>query len=112
MIDAAASAEPTGPAPIMTHSVMTSAQGLFLILNAASLRRLPMPFAARAYDYSPVVDFQFYDRAQVCTWAAGLDVAEVVEEPTMDGVYNQTRFETVWLDVPIRCVSSVPREPR
>lgn len=104
----------TSPPPVLEHPVMTAAQGLFLILNAASLRRLPMPFRASAYDYSPVVEFQFTTRAEVVTWAAAIDVAEVVDErvPYGDGDNDTTSFETTWLDVPIRCVASIPREPQ
>jgi hypothetical protein len=87
---------------------------MLLVLNAASLRRLPMPFAAKAYDYSPIVDLQFSSRVDVVTWAAALDIAELLDEESVHaaGVYDQTLFEAVWHDVPIRCVCSVPRSPR
>ena len=98
------------PAPVLAHPVMSAAQGLFLILNAASLRRLPMPFRAAAYDYSPVVEFQFWTRAEVCTWAASLEVAEVTEKRHDE--HDETSFETTWHDVPIRCVASIPRGAR
>lgn len=100
----------TTPPPILEHPVMTAAQGLLLILNAASLRRLPLPFVAKSYDYTPVVEFQFHTRAEVCTWAAALEVAEVIER--RDALSDRTAFVTTWLDVPIRCVASVPREPK
>ena len=102
----------TPPAPVLAHPVMSSAQGLLLILNAASLRRLPMPFHAAAVDWEPTVTFQFTHRSEVTTWAAALEVAEVEEQVTPDRTIDRTVFETTWHDVPIRCVASIPREPR
>lgn len=103
----------TPSAPVLEHPVMTATQGMLLILNAASLRRLPMPFAVRAYDYTPVVQLQFYTRAEVVTWAAALEVAEVIDDrhDSRAGMNDTTRFAATWLDVPICCMASVLREP-
>ena len=98
--------------PPATHPVMTAAQGMFKVLNAASLRHLPMPFHATASEFTPVVTLQFHTRAEVVTWAIALDVAEVPELPAGDGrVNDRTVVEAVWFEVPLTLVASVPRMP-
>ena len=94
------------------HPVMTAAQGMFKVLNAASLRHLPMPFHASASEFAPAVTLQFHTRAEVVTWAIALDVGEVPEVPAGDGRINdRTVVEAVWFEVPLTLVASVPRMP-
>lgn len=90
---------------------LKAARGLWLILEAAELRGLPMPFSARATDHSPV-ELQFHTRAEVYTWAAALDVAEVVDDSHTEGVNDTTTAAAEWFDVPLTLVASVPRMPR
>lgn len=97
----------------MSDQVITATRGMLLILNAASLRRLPMPFHAGATNYEPVVTLQFHLRVDVMTWAAALDVAEVTDDPTDDGgTAVVTTVLTTWPNVPLRLCASIPREPR
>jgi len=99
-----------GPPP--AHPVTNATRGMFMVLNAASRRHLPMPFHASASEFTPAVTLQFHTRAEVVTWAIALDVAEVPELPAGDGRINdRTVVEAVWFEVPLTLVASVPRMP-
>lgn len=103
-------AQPTTAA----HPVVTAATGLFMVLQAAELRRLPMPFTAKAYDYLASIELQFHTSAEVHTWAIALDAAEVHDDSFLvsaDGVNDVTTASVSWFDVPITLVASVPRMP-
>lgn len=95
------------------HPVVTAATGLFMVMQAAELRRLPMPFSAKAFDYQASVELQFHTRAEVVTWAAALEAAEVVDGRYHDGhnPHDSTSAEVSWFDVPITLVAMVPRMP-
>lgn len=91
--------------------VVTATQGLFMVLSAAELRGLPMPFAVRAYDYTRTVSLQFHTRDEVVTWAEHLE-ADVVDEPHVHlprRLHATAEAYGEWFDVPIEVSCSVPR---
>lgn len=86
----------------MPSVLMRNARGLWLVLEAAELRGLPMPFTAAANNYQGHVALQFDSRDQLVTWAEVLEV-DVEDESTAD----RDRFAASgsWLEVNLRLVA-------
>lgn len=57
-----------------TSPVVQAATDMMSVLWAAELRGLPLPFAARAYDYRSGPELQFHTRDEVVTWAEAMDL--------------------------------------
>jgi hypothetical protein len=92
------------------RTLLKNARALWLILEAAELRGLPMPFSAEATDCTTHLRLLFMSRDQVVTWA------EVLEAEVEDGAFthaggvNDTaRARGEWLDVPLEVVCHTPR---
>jgi hypothetical protein len=96
-----------------SDTIRKGTQALMLVLEAAEMRGLPMPFAVNAYDYTDRVELQFQTRAAVATWAE-LIAAEVSESRHVDNrrISDVTVAEGAWLDVPLRLAASVPCSER
>jgi hypothetical protein len=90
-------------------TILKNARALRLILEAAELRGLPMPFAACASDYAEV-RLQFMTRDQVVTWAETLE-ADVEDGMHVHatGVSDTTHARGEWLDVPLEISCHAPR---
>lgn len=87
-------------------SVLKSSRALWLILEAAEQRGLPLPYNATATDYEDHIGLQFRSRDEVVTWAELLEVDLDESESVYQGAPSHRVAATgEWLDVTIRAVA-------
>jgi hypothetical protein len=77
-------------------TILKNGRALWLILEAAELRGLPMPFVARFYGVDDRVTLQFWTYDEVVTWAEVLG-AEVNNSSAV-GEWLEVRVEVVTTD--------------
>ena len=83
-------------------TILKNGRALWLILEAAELRGLPLPFAIRAYGVDDGVTLQFFTYDEVVAWAEVLD-ADIVSEPGYAGAAGE------WLEVRVQvCAAGGP----
>lgn len=93
----------TTPAAVETDmpTILKNGRALWLILEAAEMRGLPMPFAIRADRVFEDVTLQFFTWDEVATWGEVLDGAEV--EPDRGHIRGE------WLEVSVEvCTTDRP----
>lgn len=82
-------------------TILKNGRALWLILEAAELRGLPMPFAIRADRVLEQVTLQFFTWDEVVTWGEALDITD--EQPE----HGHIRGE--WLEVDVEvCTTDRP----
>jgi hypothetical protein len=81
-------------------TILKNGRALWLILEAAELRGLPLPFAFRADEvYGNNITLQFWTYDEVVTWAEVLK-AETVSSPKNDNTWV-TGAIGEWLEVQV-----------
>jgi hypothetical protein len=81
-------------------TILKNGRALWLILEAAELRGLPMPFAIRAdeVDHGPEVTLQFWTHDEVVAWAEVLDVDIDEARGIATGEWLEVRVEVCTTD--------------
>lgn len=91
-----------------THPVVDGARDLYIVMQVAELRGLPIPFAIRAWEHGGI-ELQFHSRDEVVTWA------EVLDAELVDNFYEQVNpadhvagVRAEWMDIQLVLVSTAP----
>jgi hypothetical protein len=79
-------------------TILKNGRALWLILEAAELRGLPMPFAIRAYGVDEGVTLQFWTHDEVAAWAGVLEADFDNERGNAVGEWLEVRVEVCTTD--------------
>lgn len=81
-------------------TILKNGRALWLILEAAELRGLPMPFAVRADHVTDEVTLQFFTWDEVVTWGEALNITS--EQPGhIRGEWLEVTVEVCTTDRPV-----------
>jgi hypothetical protein len=81
-------------------TILKNGRALWLILEAAELRGLPMPFAIRAFNVG-CVTLQFHTWAETVTWAEVIEVEVDEDHGAARGEWLEVDVEVCTTDRPV-----------